>query len=116
MRIGSGTDAMNAGDLDAVMALYEPDATFLTGAGETGTGAAARRANLSRILGLKPHFAMAVRSVVQTGDLALLVSPWTVTLTGPDGTRQSTGTTADVVRRQPDGSWRFVISYNVGSG
>jgi ketosteroid isomerase-like protein len=35
---------------------------------------------------------------------------WQLTATGPDGSPISmTGHSAEVARRQPDGSWRFVI-------
>jgi ketosteroid isomerase-like protein len=50
-------------------------------------------------------------------DSALLHSAWTLATTGPDGVPiNMAGTTADVVRRQADGTWRFVIDNPWGSG
>ena len=51
-----------------------------------------------------------------TGDLALLINEWTMQATGPDGSPvQLTATTSDVVRRQPDGSWRVAIDNPYGT-
>ena len=111
------TEAINAGDLEGVMALYDPEASLAPQPGvEVVTGTAAIREASSGILALKPQFALQVRQVVQAGDLALLISPWTMAGTGPDGAPVTLeGTTADVVRRQPDGSWLFAIDNPFGT-
>src|SRR5262245_5727899 len=47
---------------------------------------------------------------VCTCDLALVVGVWSFTGSGADGAPVTlTGRNADVLRRQADGSWRFVI-------
>ena len=44
------------------------------------------------------------------GDLAYLSNTWWLTGTGPDGKPLTMGaTTAEVVRRQADSTWRYVI-------
>ena len=44
------------------------------------------------------------------GDLALVVGEWSFAGTGPDGEPvKLVAKNADVLRRQSDGSWRFVI-------
>jgi ketosteroid isomerase-like protein len=51
-----------------------------------------------------------VTRVLQASDLALVVGTWSFTGTAPDGEAvKLTGHNADVLRRQADGSWRFVI-------
>lgn len=110
-------EAINAGDLEALLPLYEPGATAVFGPGQVGTGTEAIRAGLAGLLALKPHFELRVAQVLPAGDLALLLSPWTMTATNPDGSPLNlTGTTSDVVRRQPDGTWRFIIDNPTGSG
>ena len=55
-------------------------------------------------------------SAVQAGDIALLCAQWHLTGTGPDG--QSVvlnGKTAEVVQRQPDGRWLYLIDNPYGS-
>lgn len=108
--------AVNAGDIEALMPLYEPEATVVFGPGQVATGLAAIRAGNEGLLALRPHFALQIGQVLQADNLALLLSPWTMTGTMPDGTPLSLrGTTSDVVRRQPDGSWRFIIDNPTGS-
>lgn len=51
-----------------------------------------------------------VTSVLEAGSLALVIGVWTFAGTGPDGTPVKLAShSADVLRRQTDGSWRFVI-------
>jgi ketosteroid isomerase-like protein len=48
--------------------------------------------------------------VVTVGDLAYLSNTWSLSGTGPDGNPVALGaTTAEVTRRQADGTWRYVI-------
>lgn len=108
--------AMNAGDLEAVLATYEPEASALLAPGQVITGTAALREALNGFLALTPRFDLAVKQVIPAGDLALLLSPWTMTGTGPDGAvMHLAGTATDVVRRQADGTWRTVIDNPFGT-
>ena len=51
-----------------------------------------------------------VTRVLEADDLALVVGVWSFSGTGPDGEPVTlAGHNADVLRRQSDGSWRFVI-------
>jgi ketosteroid isomerase-like protein len=100
-----------AGDLDALMALYEDDAVFPTPHG-TSTGQAAIRATLKAYLDSGAQLAFGESLVFIAGDLALMHTPWTMKM--PDGS-SPTGATAEVVRRQSDGSWKYVIDNPDGS-
>ena len=60
-----------AGDLDALIALYEADATLVARPGEVVTGTDAIREDLSALLATQPTFNLEVRKVLQTGDIAL---------------------------------------------
>jgi uncharacterized protein (TIGR02246 family) len=102
--------AMNAGDLEAVVALYEPNASLASQPGQVVTGTAAIREALRGFLARKPKFTAEARPTVHAGELAMTSLRWQLTATGPDGSPISmTGHSAEVARRQPDGSWRFVI-------
>ena len=103
-------EALNSGHVEAALALYEPGATYIPGPGHARTGQAAIREVLTEFLAQKPRLTIQVAQVVESGDLALLCSRWTLKATGPDGTPvELTGQGAEVVRRQADGTWRFVI-------
>jgi ketosteroid isomerase-like protein len=40
----------------------------------------------------------------------MVYNDWRMTLTGPDGkAQQSSGKAIEVVRRQADGSWKYVV-------
>ncbi len=57
-----------------------------------------------------------LQPIIEAGDLALIISKWTLKGTDPTGAAVDlAGQTADVVRRQADGSWLFVIDNPYGS-
>jgi uncharacterized protein (TIGR02246 family) len=102
--------AFRTRDLEAVVALYEAGATFAPQPGQAVTGHAAIRAAVQQFLAMQPDLQIQVTSITTAGDLALLCSAWTLTGTGPDGKSMSmSGHGAEVVRRQADGTWRFVL-------
>ena len=69
--------AINFGDIEAVMKLYEPTACLTPEPGEVVSGTTAK---------------------------------WVLEGTGPDGKpMRMEGQSAEVARRQPDGTWRFAI-------
>jgi ketosteroid isomerase-like protein len=93
------------GDLDGLMSLYEEDAVFPTPHG-TSTGTDEIRATLKAYLDSGAKLVFGESLVFPAGDLALMHTPWTMTL--PDGA-SSEGATAEVVRRQADGGWKYII-------
>lgn len=93
------------GDLDGLMSLYEDDAVFPTPHG-TSTGPDEIRATLKAYLDSGAELQFGKSLVFSVGDLALIHTPWTMQM--PDGST-SEGATAEVVRRQSDGSWKYVI-------
>jgi uncharacterized protein (TIGR02246 family) len=109
-------EAFSAHDLEAVMALYEPEATLIPQPGQIVTGTEAIREALSGFLALKPKFELEFQKAFQAGDIALLFSEWTLSATDPDGNAvELAGRTSDVARRQSDGSWLVVIDDPYGS-
>ena len=104
-------EALSKGDLEAALALYEPNASFVLDSGQVVTGQSAIREVMQGFLALKPKFTMEVKAV-QNGDenIALLRGKWNLSGTGPDGKPMTmSGNSTEVVRRQPDGSWKFII-------
>ena len=104
-------EALGKGDLEAALALYEPNASFVLDSGQVVTGLTAIREVMQGFLALKPKFTMEVKAVPSgDGNIALLRGKWNLSGTGPDGKPITmAGNSTEVVRRQPDGTWRFII-------
>jgi ketosteroid isomerase-like protein len=103
-------DGINTGNLDALMALYEPQAAFAAQPGSLAHGLSGVRGSLAAFTGMKGTLALKVTRVLEASDLALVVGVWSFAGTGPGGEPvKLAGHNADVLRRQSDGSWRFVI-------
>jgi uncharacterized protein (TIGR02246 family) len=103
--------AFNAGDIDALIALYEPDATLIPQPGAVAEGTAAIREALRWFLDRGGRITLDTKLVLRVGDLAFLANRWSLTGgTMPDGSPAELGaTTAEVARRQADGAWLYVI-------
>jgi uncharacterized protein (TIGR02246 family) len=104
-------EAINKGDLDAAVALYEPKATFVLDSGEVITGQSAIREVAQGYIAMKPKFTQEVKALLNGDeDLALTSSTWNVSGIDTDGKPfTANGKSMEVVRRQADGTWRFVI-------
>jgi uncharacterized protein (TIGR02246 family) len=99
-----------AGDLDGLLSLYEPGASLTVADGSVAMGHEAIRASLAMFEGRSLRMHMNVVKAVRGGDVAVLTNEWRCTGKAPDGTPLDiSGRAIEVVRRQPDGSWRFVV-------
>jgi uncharacterized protein (TIGR02246 family) len=101
---------INTGDLDSLMKLYEPDACFASEPGQIAKSPDSVRQCLRSFIDLKRKLDLKVKRVLQASDLALVTTEWSYSGTGPDGNLVNMAAkSADVLRRQEDGTWRFVI-------
>jgi len=104
------SEALNAGKLDAIMALYESQATLTPEPGKVVIGTNAIREALGAFLAGKPRITLTNKILAQTGDIALVTAKWKLSGTGADGKPfKMSGHSAEVCRRQPNGDWLFVI-------
>ena len=99
---------LNAGTLDAVMELYEPEARFVARSGETLVGRDAIRKVLGSMIEAKTHFRSRVIKAVTVGDIAQLYTDFEGTAgTAVDGSGKSVALrnkALEVLRRHHDGS------------
>jgi ketosteroid isomerase-like protein len=108
--------ACNSRDVEQVLALYEPDALLAPAPGRRARGIAEIREALLALLALDGELTSANTYCMQVGDLALLQGDWRLSGTAPDGSAvELSGRSAEVVRRRPDGTWRYVIDHPFGS-
>ncbi|SRR6266496_2068242 len=103
---------LDAGDLEAVAALYDPDATFVPKSGETIRGREAIRAVLSGLIDQKARLHGKVVKEVVAGDTAVLYTDWHGTIAGDEQNSRA----IEVLRRQPDGTWLLVVGDPNGRG
>ncbi|MBO0682737.1 MAG: nuclear transport factor 2 family protein [Candidatus Dormibacteraeota bacterium] len=93
----------NAGDVDGLVELYEPDAVLAFPSGRLTRGREAIRQVYAELLAGRPTFSGEQAPAIVNGDLAFT------------STRIAGGVTGEVARRQADGSWLWLIDQpNVG--
>jgi uncharacterized protein (TIGR02246 family) len=90
----------NAGDAEGVALLYAEDAVLAYPPGAQTVGRAAIQDLWAKVLTNRPHFEPEEPlPTLIAGDIALTSTP----------PKDGTGARAQVVRRQPDGSWLRII-------
>ncbi len=104
-------EAFNEGDLDALVDLYEDGGLLAAAPGLVARGRSEIRTALAQYLATGSSIEMETTNVFDTGSgIALLHGKWRLIGTGPDGNPMDvSGANSEVVRRQPDGRWLFLI-------
>ena len=108
--LNSVTEGINAGDLDSLMTLYEPLACFASQPGQLAKSPEAIRESLRSFIDMNGKLDLSIKRVLKANDLALVTTEWSFSGTGSDDKHvHMTAKSADVLRQQPDETWRFVI-------
>src|SRR5437773_10413412 len=98
------TQAINRGDLEAALALYEPNAVLVAQPGHLACGTTQLRQALARFIALQPTLRSVPHEVIPAGDLALYACRWTLRRMGPNGHPVVTsGESSDTLRQHRDG-------------
>jgi uncharacterized protein (TIGR02246 family) len=107
--------AFNAGDLEGLARdLYEEDVVVVPGPGpEVMSGRAAVVRGLEPVLATGGKMSLASVVAIRNGDLALTHTKVRLTLPGQEPMEAPCGS-AEVARRQSDGTWRYVIDNALG--
>jgi uncharacterized protein (TIGR02246 family) len=101
---------LNAGDLDAVMALYEPDARFVARSGEIVVGRDRIREVLAEMIRSKTKLQSRVIKAITVDDVALLYTDFQgTTVDASEKTIEVHYNAIEVLRRQPDGAWKLIM-------
>ncbi len=108
-------EAFNSGHIEDVLSLYEPDAAFVPEPGAVLTGHLAIGEAVKQFQGVGTMTAD-TRYCIVSGDVALASASWHINGTGPDGAPvEANGQSADLFRRQGDGSWLLVVDNPFGA-
>lgn len=104
----------NARDLDGLLSLYESQAAHHNAATrDTDIGLPAIEASLRELLALGGQMISRNNFCIVSDDLALIRADWTIG--DAAGRNMAQGSSAEIARRQPDGSWRSVIDHAIGA-
>ncbi|WP_405858476.1 DUF4440 domain-containing protein [Streptomyces sp. NBC_00090] len=105
----------NAGDVEAVNAMYVDDAVGMWEPGKPLRGQERREYVAEFLAKRKPQVDATVRQQLVVGDLAMLVVDWTMDTIGEDGNPEPlAGVAIDVLQRGEDGYWRYVVDNPFG--
>jgi uncharacterized protein (TIGR02246 family) len=102
--------AFNLADVEALVALYEPNAVLVV-AGHDVIGRESIREALQKLLSRRGLMILETRAVVASQEgLAVLHGGWVIeSPTGMGAELATWGLSTEVVRKQQDGTWLFVI-------
>jgi ketosteroid isomerase-like protein len=87
----------NAGGVEGVVNLYEPDAVLAFPPGRLAAGQPAIREVYADLLASRPRLTGMIRRAIRNGDIAIT------------STVRMGNATVEVARRQPDGTWLWLI-------
>jgi ketosteroid isomerase-like protein len=93
---------VNAGDLESALALYDPDASFVTPSGGAVAGVDGVRQALAGLNSMRARLHGRVVRVITAGDVALLYTDW-------ENTAGEAHKAIELLRRQPDGTWKLIV-------
>ena len=101
---------VNRLDIDGLVALYDPQAVVIRKDGSIAVGTDAIREHLSGLLSINPALRNQHLKTIVVGDVGVQFSDWKVDGVDENGDRiAAEGRACDVIRRQPDGTWRIVV-------
>jgi uncharacterized protein (TIGR02246 family) len=108
--LSSVTECINSGNLDSLKMLYESDACFASQPGQFIKGRENIRQSIQGFVDMRGKLESKIKRVLWAADLALVISEWSFSGTGPEGNPVNIASTAtDVLRQQSDGTWRVII-------
>jgi uncharacterized protein (TIGR02246 family) len=99
---------LEAGDLDGLVSLYEPNAHVVAAPGLLLVGTVAIRETLRQMIDSGARVRLEPRNIRCVDDLALVSNTATLTEATPDA-KPIISTTTEILRRQPDGGWLHVL-------
>ena len=95
---------MAAGDVDSLLTIYDPEAVFLSQSRQLKKSRQGLREELIDFAAAKAILNFNIKQVIQSGDIALMHTLWTVSSPQP-----MTVYAIEVASRRPDDTWCWLI-------
>lgn len=105
--------AFNTRDINSLMDLYEEDAILRIDTEVTFTGKAAITNELRKLFLLPGKMLSHNNFCIEHGNIALLRADHSIV--NADGATMLAGSSAEVIRRQADGTWLYIIDHAMGA-
>lgn len=104
--------AYNTGDLATVLSMYDVDGIIVAEPGNPVSGKEKFETAVKAILSIKGKMKIKTVYCLQTGDIAVGRSEWSI----KDGNEVKVSAKGvEVMKRQPDGSWKVLIDHAFGA-
>lgn len=104
--------AFNTGNVDTVLNMYDYDGIIVPEPGKPVTGKQKFEEAIKSILSIKGKMEIKTVYCLQTGNLAVGRSEWSIT----DGTEVKVSAKGiEVMKQRPDGTWKIVIDHAFGA-
>lgn len=105
-------DAFNTGDVATVMSMYDVNGIIVPEPGKPVSGKAQFEEAIKAILSIKGKMEIKTVYCLQTGNLAVGRSEWSIT----DGREVKVSAKGiEVMKQQPDGTWKIVVDHAFGA-
>jgi len=105
-------DAFNTGNVNTVLSMYDFNGIIVPEPGKPVSGKEKFEEAIKAILSIKGKMEIKTVYCLQTGDLAVGRSEWNIT----DGDEVKISAKGiEVMKRQPDGTWKIVIDHAFGA-
>ncbi len=113
--IETNNSAVSAGDIEGILATFEPNGVLMGQPGMPAMGTPALTEAFKQFIAINPKITITNHEVIQANDIALHSSTWKMSGKTPDGTPvEQSGFSVVVLRKQPDGRWLMVIDNPFG--
>lgn len=104
--------AFNTGNVATVLSMYDFNGIIVPEPGKPVSGRQKFEEAIKAILSIKGKMEIKTVYCLQTGDLAVGRSEWNIT----DGTEVKVSAKGiEVMKQQPDGSWKIIIDHAFGA-
>lgn len=100
-------DGFNRRDVDALLALYDPDGAVVEVDGTVSHGVDPIRDHLERLVAIGGTMTSTNLTTVIAGEIALVTAAWEIV--GSAVAPSIAGRSAEVLRQADDGTWSYLI-------
>jgi uncharacterized protein (TIGR02246 family) len=104
--------AFNTGDINKVLQVYDASGVIVAEPGKPAAGKEKFETAVKAILAIKGKMEIKTVYCLQTGDIAVGRSEWSIT---EGGETKVSAKGVEVMKRQADGTWRVIIDHAFGA-